>query len=130
MKNKIVIFGFASLLAAASAPSAQAGHVSFRIGASFGFPAPLCSTPVYAPPPVYCAGPAAVVVATPRVVYSAPVACVAPVAPMAPVYGAPGPVVYARPGCHVPAPAPCSIAPPSFGISIGFGRGFSHRRHW
>jgi hypothetical protein len=136
MKNKIEIFGFASLLAAVGAPSARAGHVSFRIGASFGFPAAVCSTPVYAPPPVYCAGPAPVVVVAPRVVYAAPVACAAPVAPMAPVYGAPQTVVYARPAYYAPPPpvhvAPASfyIAPPALGISIGFGGGHSHRRHW
>lgn len=136
MKNKIVIFGFASLLAAAGVPSAQAGHVSFSIGARFGFPAAVCSTPVFAPPPVYCAGPTPVVVVAPRIVYAAPVACAAPAAPWAPVYGAPGPVVYARPSYYAPpppvyvAPAPCCFAPPAFGISIGFGGGHSHRRHW
>jgi hypothetical protein len=126
MKNKIAILSFVSLLAAA-APTVQAGHVSFSIGANIGIPTPVVSVRAYAPSPVYYAAPPPVFVATPRVVYQAPVACAAP------VYVAPAPVVYQRPVCVAPpvvyAPAPCYTTP-AFGFRIGFGHGYSHHGRW
>ena len=118
MKNTIAILGIATL-AAAGVPQLQAGHVSFSIGANIGLPAPVCSAPVCARPPVF--------------VPTAPYACAAPVAPPGWVCVPQQMVVYAPP-VYAPPPPPVYYARapyhvvPGFGINFRFGQ--VYHPHW